>query len=348
MASWIFRRISPLLFATAIVWGSPAHAGVPACNESGPDLDPSTPGVTYDDPHFDIGGKNFPVEVFSLANPAPWAPNFICLRYELRNVGSDTIPLLYWDLVDDSGAYDLKPTDPRLSRTRRRPSASKQAVVGPSSIQAFRHEVVTTIAWLTIEDWEKANKKAAAIPKADEAGFHFQRVAELDPAAAKAVEAQQIPDVEVAVFEPTGDPLGDLPPVADTLRSGFGTLNSWSQAFNWRGKEARYAIQGIIRIEPGPNVKVDVFAPALIAMRTAETAERFLQLLDKSSHPLENVVEKGTEFSIERQGTLPRLFAVEHPITIRWSSPGGSGSACIEVASYSLFPISVGQNYCVR
>jgi hypothetical protein len=177
-------------------------------------IESATPGIAYDDPHFEVGQRQFPIQVFSLANSAPWAPNFICVRYELENVGNQTIPLLYWKLIEEWGASDLLATERRV-RTRRRPSAIKDPVRGPTVIKDFRSEVIDSTAWQTVEDYQDTTKKATQVEQSSP--LHFQRSAELDPAAARAIANSQIPDAEVAVIEPIVEPSGP-PAVRDVLK----------------------------------------------------------------------------------------------------------------------------------
>src|SRR5437868_9519830 len=67
-----------------------------ACNAWDGILDSGTSNVVSDDPKFQFDNKPYPINVFSLASTSAWTSNFICLRYEVENVGSDPIPLLYW------------------------------------------------------------------------------------------------------------------------------------------------------------------------------------------------------------------------------------------------------------
>ena len=110
MADRIWHYALPLLLAAA---SSLALAQPPrthsACDDGDGDLDQTTPNVVYDDPHFDEGGRSFPTQVFSIANPAPMAANFLCLRYEWQNVGSETIPLAYWGLQSEDDSSDFAP-----------------------------------------------------------------------------------------------------------------------------------------------------------------------------------------------------------------------------------------------
>src|SRR6476646_7883634 len=140
MADRIWHYALPLLLAAA---SSLALAQPPrthsACDDGDGDLDQTTPNVVYDDPHFDEGGRSFPTQVFSIANPAPMAPNFLCLRYEWQNVGSETIPLAYLGRPKRRQRSQFG-TQGRTRRNLRRPSATTEAVRGSTKIKAFRSQ----------------------------------------------------------------------------------------------------------------------------------------------------------------------------------------------------------------
>jgi hypothetical protein len=80
-----------------------------------------------------------------------------------------------------------------------------------------------------------------------------------------------------------------------------------------------------------------------------KSTSEFLRNLMESRRPITKLSDKG-DFVVSNQalGSAQRLFIVEHPVTIKWSSPDAGGVTCIKVASYSLFPVSVGQEYCIR
>src|SRR5260370_15485570 len=183
MAHYVSWRLLALLLA--VLSPAPLYAAQirTACNADEGNLEKDTPDVKFDNPHFEVGGTKFAILVFSLANPASWASNFICLRYELENAGTALIPLVYWDLLDDWNAPDLGAGE-RRARTRRRPSATKAAVEGPTVIKAFRSEEITTVAWQTFEDWQRASKRASALEP--DPTLRFEASSAGDPAAARA------------------------------------------------------------------------------------------------------------------------------------------------------------------
>ena len=124
---WHYGLSLALAAACSLALAQPSRHD--ACSDSDGDLDQTTPDVVADDPHFDEGGRGFPTQVFSIANLAPTAKNFLCLRYEWQNVGSETIPLAYWDLQSEGDSFDLAPQARRV-RILIRPSASTEPVRG--------------------------------------------------------------------------------------------------------------------------------------------------------------------------------------------------------------------------
>jgi hypothetical protein len=312
-------------------------------------LTPSTQGVAHDSPTFLFKGLQFPVNVFSLANQAPWTANFICLRYELENATGNTVPLVFWNLIDEWRTNDL-PGHGRLARVRRRPSASKNAVQAPTKLKAFRSEEVSTMAWQRIEDWSPAQQKAE-MPETMQ-HLRFERSAALDPVAKTAIEAGQIPDVEVAVVNHRADFTSLPPPVGDTLRIPLGEVQTVSRVVRLPPKDGsaeQLLVDTSIVIRPSPGVKVEGFAPALVAMRTTATDD-YLLALEKSREGLGGLPATGGEVSLSAltRDDANEVYIIEHPVSVHWFSSDQRSATCIIIASYSPFPISVGQDYCIR
>lgn len=346
-----------ILFAAVLDGGVPSLAGAPsptACNPYDGQLQSGTANVVYDKSQFTYQNKHYPFAVFSLANPAPWAPNFICLRYEVENGGNDTIPLLYWDLADQWSAFDLPPRQ-RLVRVKRQLSVSKDAVRGPTIIKAFRSEEISTSAWQTVEELQKHLKKATL--SNSDSFFRFERSAVLDSTAANAIKDGRIPDSFVAVIEPTGDPISTPPPLNDILIAPFGELSALSSIY-FSGqardfKRSSYGVSSYIMIRRKPGIELEVYAPALVATDSITkkspwgTSADFLQALNSARQPIQRMVEKGDfHTSALLDAKLQRAFIVEHPITIKWDGPDGKGSVCLRSSIYSPFPINIGKEYC--
>jgi hypothetical protein len=287
-----------------------------------------------------LQGWTFPNSRFSLAGPTPWTTNFLCLRYELENVGDTKIPLVYWKLINEGGTFDLAAHD-RLRRALRRPSQSKEAVQGPTEIKAFRTEQITTNVWQRIEDWQANTKKAEASEQMPY--FHFDRSAVLDAAAEKAIEQGLIADAEVAVIDPPSNVLP--PPVADALGTSDVAFDMVSQLV-----QDRERLRGVTSISAklAPKVKVEAFAPALSAMeKDPQNTEEYIKALKEARRFGSELTDKGIFFSFFLRGSVRRVFIVEHPISLHWFDPGGRHTVCIKVASYSPFPVSLDDSYCM-
>ena len=345
MADRIWHYALPLLLAAA---SSFALAQPPrthnACDDGDGDLDQTTPNVVYDDPHFDEGGRSFLTQVFSIANPAPMVPNFLCLRYEWQNVGSETIPLAYWDRQSEDDSSDFAPQARRV-RILRQPSASTEAVRGSTKIKAFRSQEVPTTAWMMVEGSSVKKASASSVP------FRFEESAALDPEAKQAIKDRQIPDVEVAVFTPSPSGFPDWPAVDDTFRSSLGTFKANSRvSVPDKTKFFPFEVDSRVEIQRNPEIEIEaVIAPALVALERAESTAQFVKLLSDSRQPWDEFsIEKGVGVSHRFTKESRRFFLVEHPITVKWRSRGTSGSTCIRIASYSLFPVSLGSDYCIR
>jgi hypothetical protein len=342
------KRIIFLSASTLLVASSSIAQTVAACNAGGGNLTPVTPDVTFDNPHFDVDRSMFPIEVFSLAGATLWASSVICLRYEIENVGTRPIPLLYWKLIAERTTADLLPQT-RVTRVLRRLSVTRDAIRAPTQIRAFRAEELTSVAWQALED---APTKKAAIDGLP--AFHFERAANLDPDVAAAVADRQIPDADVAVIDPLVDPLALPPLVSDALRGLFGDLETSSLVYKAGPASAltpiRYGTQTSVMLTKHDNNTVSVYAPALVAMdsRDTRTTADFLRSLKSSRRPISRIEEKG-EYSVFNLGDqpAPRLYVIEHPVTIKWKEAGKEVSTCIKVSSYSRFPVSVGDDYCM-
>src|SRR5262249_52872146 len=154
---WHYGLSLALAAASSLALAQPSRHD--ACSDSDGNLDQTTQDVVTDDPHFDEGGRRFPTQVFSIANPAPTAQNSLCLRYEWQNVGSETIPLAYWDVQSEVDSFDFAPQARRV-RILIRPSASTEPVRGSTKIKAFGSQEVPTTAWMSVED--SSVKKASA------------------------------------------------------------------------------------------------------------------------------------------------------------------------------------------
>src|SRR5262249_21733529 len=251
---WCYSLSLALAFASSLAVAHPSRHD--ACSDSDGNLDQTTQDVDADDPHFDEGGRRFPTQVFSIANPAPTAQNFLCLRYEWQNVGSETIPLAYWDLQSEGDSFDFVPQARRV-RILIRPSASTEPVRGFTKIKAFGSQEVPTTAWIRVEG---SSVKTAAAPSLF---LRFEESAALDPEAKQAIQDRQIPNVEVAVFTPSPSGFADWPAVQDIFRSALGSFKASSRvSVPDKTKFFPFEVDSRIELQQDPEVKIEaVIAP---------------------------------------------------------------------------------------
>ncbi|SHG20623.1 hypothetical protein [Bradyrhizobium erythrophlei] len=300
-------------------------------------LGPNIPNATSERQSFFEGGKNYPIDIHSLSEPAPWQQNFLCFRYEVVNPSNETIPLLFWKLIDDFGAQDL---DTSRQRVRVRPSAFKDPIRAPTELSAFRRAHVEAEVWMSVED---AQKKAADANNPS-LQFIYTKPTNYGGAIAKAVALGQLPDSEVLQVQNKGD-LSQIPPVADVIENSSGKVRVSSYVIREKG-----AIFTEISARPASNkVRPRIFAPALLAMwsKSPEIFVSTLARLRESPESLEISTVDGTariQMPSNAAANAP-LFLVEHPITIRWEGNNPS-SQCILVASYSAFPVNLGEDFC--
>jgi hypothetical protein len=198
-----------------------------------------------------------------------------------------------------------------------------------------------------VEDWKAPEAKKAEMWETP-SYLRVERSATLDPAAKKAVEDHQIPDVEVAVIEPAGYSIAVPPPVSDNLEASFGVLSATSQVLRL---SSYFEVYTTIVFKAAADVKLDeAFAPALVAMQK-ENTEGFLQALptDRSRASITGLIQKGEYYTASLPFNDKPVFIVEHPISIHWQTPDRAPhAACVKVTSYSRFPVSLDDRFCYR
>lgn len=318
--------------------GISAHSAFSAvaCDISGR-LDEQMSGVTKDSVAFSDSGKSYPAIVLSLAQQSPWNQNFICLRYEIENRGTEGIPLLYWDLVNEYSATDLAPADV-LKRYRTRPSSYQHGLKSVTSIRAFRSAEVQANVWRTVED---AQKKTSSTKTLD---FAVMKSSEADFAAAAAIRAGKFADTQVTVFKLTGQ---DLPPVMDGFAHRLGQIATISRA---RYDEGKGSISfGEVKITAANSAaQVRVYAPVLQALIQSETTEKFVSQLQDARERRTPLVLTENAFRYGALTPKSMMYVIEHPVTLHWSAVGAKDEfACIIVATYSPFPLNVGKDFCI-
>jgi hypothetical protein len=228
-------------------------------------LGPNTPNATSERVSFYEDGKNFPIAVHSLSEPAPWQQNFRCFRYEAVNLGNQPIPLLFWKLIDDFGAQDL---DTFRHRVRTRPSAFKDPLKALTKLSAFRQAKVEAEVWMSVED----TQKKAAEASGSSLQFMNAKPSDYGGAIAQAVASGELPDSQIFLVQNTGG-LSEFPPVADVMENSSGKVRVVSYALRKKG-----LVFTEISASASNKIKPTIFAPALLAM-SSKSPEEFVSTL---------------------------------------------------------------------
>jgi hypothetical protein len=298
-------------------------------------------------------GKNYPVRIKSAGMQSPYTPNLFCFQYEIINVGGETLPLAFWDLVDDWRAVDLDVGKSRF-RNRTRPTQFETAVKGPTVVKALRSAEAESIAWKTVEDATKAKKKAE---NDDPFSFGFAKASSLDASVSRAIENGFLADEKVAVVQYEKE--GKLPRVSDLVGTTEGVTYVNSSAEFSSQRNTFTTIIATPREGQSRFVNVRIFSPFLSALAIKPTnTDRFLDSVAsyrKEPKPvLETSSVKGDSLYVESPPfpTSQRIYVVEHPITVEWTTDHPDGkrvtiSQCLSVASYSPFPVTLNGSFCV-
>lgn len=266
------------------------------------------------------------------------------------NAGTETIPVAYWDLVDDYKAMDLVSQQSRF-RNRQRPTVFDDPVKAPTKIKGLRAAETPAIAWRTVE--QTANKKEADATKVPM--FSFAKASSLDGAVADGVRSGLLPDEDVAVFDHQAAQ-GNAP-VSDSVSLPIGSVRSISDVL-FKDRATPYTTLFVKVNSVASSDQVKVFSPFLSALRKGpkETAT-FLELISRFAREPDPIVSTSDIRDEELWGPSfdfkKKFYVVEHPLTIEWLAlaPDGkvtSSVQCIRIASYSPFPVSLNDKFCVR
>jgi hypothetical protein len=296
-------------------------------------------------------GKTYPVRAMS-AYTAGYSRNILCFQYQIVNVGTEAIPLAFWKLVDDYKAKDLNKQESRF-RNRARPTSFDDPIKAPTKIKGLRAAETSAAAWQTVEDANKSKESSAGkFPV-----FSFAKASLLDPAVARAVQSGFLSDDDVAVLDYKAAQ-GEVAQVSDTIGSDSGFVYS-NSGIDFKEKFSSYTY---LKVGMGPKqtdgVQVRVFSPFLSAL-TKEPRET-AQFLDAVSRFTKEPVPILTTSSSEQErlpspnfASTQTFYVVEHPLTIEWLVRDDKGELkpsvqCVRIASYSPFPVSLNENFCVR
>jgi hypothetical protein len=293
-------------------------------------------------------GKAYPIHASSAFSEG-YGRNLLCFQYQIMNSGNETIPLVFWNLLDDYRAKDLNGQESRF-RNRTRPTTYDGPIKAPTKIKGLHSAETLAQAWQTVED---ANKTKELIAARDPV-FSFAKASSLDQTVANAVKSGFLPDDDVAVVNYKAAQ-GQVGPVSDAVGSGDGLVLSRS-AIALKEKTL-LAIFLRVKIPPGSQVKI--FSPFLSALvkeptKTAQFLEGIYRYTTEPTPLVAISDSKDEQFPFIAYDATQKFYVVEHPITIEWQARDSIGSLksssvqCVRIASYSPFPVSLNERFCVR
>jgi hypothetical protein len=285
-------------------------------------------------PIFFYNQQEYPVETFSV-----WSAKDgkICLRYEAENIGGRPIYEFYWDLIDGWQTFTLYPrTDTDAEHLHRVKNSilvsATEAEPEPldSNLEAFRGIKPTST-----EVYQQVQKVGSANGNQPEIVDASQQFPEL---------TQQLKDAgdfyaHVFAYRIPREP-AELGSFERQLSLANGTFRSTSQA-KFDGKT--FSIITTLDFEANVPAKIQVFAPALLAMQKAGSADQFVELLSEfrsAAIPLGEPVV--TEYPASFEPSKLQAFVTTYPVTVRMEGQ----STCFKVSGYSRFPIPVGRAFC--
>jgi hypothetical protein len=164
-------------------------------------------------------------------------------------------------------------------------------------------------------------------------------------------------DDEVAVLDLKAV-TGKFPAVSDAIGLDVGQVYSSSGMEVKERERFRSFTHLLVKFGARDGDQVKVFSPFLSALK--KEPRESSQFLDAISFYTKEPVPILTASSSAGELVASPLFAstqpffvVEHPITIEWSVHDDKGelkpfSQCIRIASYSPFPVSLNEKFCVR
>jgi hypothetical protein len=339
-------------FVVALAVGmSSASAAQPICG-AGNYIGDSIPDSSDIAANLSEDGKAYPVRAKS-AYSAGYSRNTLCFQYEIVNTGTETIPLAYWNMVDDYKAKDLNGQESRF-RSRARPTSFDDPIKAPTKIKGLRAAETTVAAWRTVEDANKSKESTAGASPV----FSFAKASSLDPAVMSAVRSGLLSDDDVAVLDSKAVK-DKFPAVSDTIGLDVGQLYSTSGMEFKEKDKTRSVTQLVVKLGARRDGdKVRVFSPFLSAMRKEpRESGQFLEAISTyTKEPVPILTASSSEGDSIASPNFPltrTFFVVEHPITIEWSVHDDKGelkpfSQCIRISSYSPFPVSLNEKFCVR
>jgi hypothetical protein len=293
------------------------------------------------------GGKAYPLRAQSAVSEG-YGRTMLCFQYQILNAGAEAIPLVNWYLVDDYTAKDLNVKESRF-RNRSRPTTFEGPIKAQTKINGLRSAQTQAPAWQTVEDAGKTKESNAL----KDPIFSFAKASTLDPTIASAVRSGFLPDDDVAVLDRNATQ-GDVGPVSDAIGSDDGFVFALSSIT----LKDRTFLGNFFKIKLAPNSQVSIFSPFLSALmkEPTETAQLLDGIFRYSKEPTPLVAtsaNREAQFPYVKYPSTQKLYVVEHPITIKWQTVDNNGVPktsvqCARIASYSPFPVSLNERFCVR
>jgi hypothetical protein len=245
-------------------------------------------------------------------------------------------------------AKDLNGQESRF-RNRVRPTTYEGPIKAQTKIKGLRSAETLAQAWQTVEGASKTKESNAVKNPV----FSFAKASTLDTTVSDAVKSGFLPDDDVAVVDVKASQ-GKVGAVSDTIGSSDGLLVSSSEIT----LKEKTRLSTYLRIKMAPDSQVRIFSPFLSALlrEPAETAQ-FLDGISRYTReptPLVAIsVSADQLFPAVSYDLTRKFYVVEHPITIEWQTRNSDGSLkssvqCARIASYSPFPVSLSERFCVH
>jgi hypothetical protein len=193
--------------------------------------------------------------------------NLLCFQYQIVNAGTEAIPLVFWNLLDDYTAKDLNGQGSRF-RNRVRPTLYEGPIKAQTKIKGFRAAETLAQAWQTVEDAGKAKESNAV----KDPVYAFAKASTLDPAVAGAVKSGFLPDDDVAVVDFKASQ-GRVGAVSDAIGSDDGLVVTSSEIVF----KEKTLLSTYLKIKMAPDSQVRIFSPFFSALlREPAEASQFL------------------------------------------------------------------------
>ncbi|TBD80712.1 hypothetical protein [Rhizobium ruizarguesonis] len=324
-----------------LLWGAVSVAGQPvACATKSDDGGlPETGGsIVSDKKEFYDASKVYPVRTFSDRASTGNTAEF-CLRYEIENLGPNSIQNFYWGLP----GIRIKELRPGLSDRQSRSKtirSTKDPEVLPTTINAFANESATPKVWMIEGQLAQAE------------GAQFAEVVAVDP-------AQLLPaDVENLLVQnafPQHTPIlavrldqeKEIYPVRETVSGNGFTLAVNSRAFKLQDT---VIFQTEVVLSGDAAKEATILMPVLQALQDSKAASSieyysaFLNSVKKQgSEPIKGFTSRKFATNMSVDSLLGKtIFLSDHVITLR----ANDNEYCYRFQSYTPFAVDFDLDRC--